>query len=733
MKVLVRGLSRLKATRFWPASPAALRRWTLWLCMLALLSALLVLLVWLARRFDADQIQTQVERDAQAAVSDIRLALSRNAQTLQALHNSEQPGATAWTASAARLLREQREWLRLEWRNPQLQTLAQADSPYQLPVFQRLGRANTQADVALACAAASRRTGPAYGPSYYVPLADGMGLEVMELCLPLLVASPKGTQISGYYIASYSLRQVLTEMVGKQLTRNQELSFTEADGARLAVIGSLERQSNAFTARQLLDLPGNTLVLRLQSWRGAPSLFPNVLTALVSALVVALLAVLVLLARDMRRRLKVEHELADALAFRKAMEDSLVTGLRARDLQGRITYVNPAFCQMVGFAPDELLGHSAPAPYWPPEFMGEYQQRQAVRLAGHAPPREGHESVFMRKDGSRFPVLIIEAPLINALGKQTGWMSAFLDISEQRRMEDLARATQERLQATARLATVGEMASLLSHELNQPLASIASYAHGAMNVLQPPALLASAAVDPDMSEALQVALRRIAQQAERAGKVIASVQDLVRRREGPRAAVAPPDLLATIMPLVSLQARKLRVRVQTDMPADLPPLWCDRTLVEQVLLNLARNAMQAMDEPAAYASRERVLGLAVAYQPLPSQARRPAQANSSAVAAPALLGWMVFAVSDTGPGIADAVASQLYTPFFTTKSEGMGLGLALCRSVVEQHGGALEFDSRPGLGTTFRFTLPVHAAGHLPIDLPAQLPPGAVNSVLTSG
>ena len=175
---------------------------------------------------------------------------------------------------------------------------------------------------------------------------------------------------------------------------------------------------------------------------------------------------------------------ADALAFRKAMEDSLVTGLRARDLQGRTTYVNPAFCEMVGFTAEELVGTSLPAPYWPPELAGEYQKRQEIRLAGQlAPPREGFESVFMRKDGSRFTVLIIEAPLINAQGVQTGWMSAFLDISEQRRVEELSRASQERLQATARLATVGEMASLLSHELNQPLAAISSYATGSMNLL----------------------------------------------------------------------------------------------------------------------------------------------------------------------------------------------------------------------------------------------------------
>ena len=199
-------------------------------------------------------------------------------------------------------------------------------------------------------------------------------------------------------------------------------------------------------------LPESRVVLKEK--REFMSLFPNVLTALVTTMSMALVAVLALLAKDARRRLRAEHDLADALAFRKAMEDSLVTGLRARDLKGRITYVNPAFCDMVGFSLQELQGQTIAAPYWPPELTDEYQKRQAVRLSGqHVPPREGFESVFMRKDGSRFPVLIIEAPLINAQGLQTGWMSAFVDISEQRRVQELQRASQERLQATARLAT----------------------------------------------------------------------------------------------------------------------------------------------------------------------------------------------------------------------------------------------------------------------------------------
>jgi two-component system sensor histidine kinase DctS len=149
----------------------------------------------------------------------------------------------------------------------------------------------------------------------------------------------------------------------------------------------------------------------------------------------------------------------------------------------------------------------------------------------------------MRKDGTRFPVLIIEAPLINAQGLHTGWMSALLDISEQRRVEELRAPAQERLQATARLATVGEMASLLSHELNQPLAAIASYATGSLNLLEDTA----PGLEPVARTCdVRMAMRRIAEQAERAGRVIKSVHDFVRRRDQAREAVPPQQLLDAI-------------------------------------------------------------------------------------------------------------------------------------------------------------------------------------------
>jgi two-component system sensor histidine kinase DctS len=644
----------------------AWRRRALWSALVVLVLSLLGTLVWLAGRYEDSQVQSRLERDATEAVSDIRTALTRNLQSLQALHFRD-PTPQAWLRDAAALLRDQRELLRIEWRDKPQSIRRAVDSPFRARVFERFGRDSAMSYVTQACSTAQRVSAPAYSSSYYVPLPDGLGFELMELCMPLA---------KGFLVASYSLQDVLDQLVSPQLARSQDISFTEGDGTRLAVRGTSRRANRVFTAQQLLDLPGTTLVVRMDSWRGAPDLFPNVLTALVTAMSIALVSILLLLGKDMRRRLKAENDLADALAFRKAMEDSLITGLRARDLHGRITYVNPAFCQMVGFSAQELLGQSINAPYWPPELAEEYRNRQAIRLAGTAPPREGFESVFMHKDGTRFPVLIIEAPLINAQGEQTGWMSAFLDIREQRRVEELSRASQERLQATARLAMMGEMASLLSHELNQPLAAISSYATGSINLL---------GQDHGVHPEIALAIERIAQQAERAGKVIKSVHDFVRRRDQAREAVSPRALLEAVLPLVNLQARKLSVLVQTRAQADLQAVLCDRTMVEQVLLNLARNGMQAMDR-ADVQQRKLLL-----------QATRLTDDQR----------WIVFSVSDWGPGIAPQIEQQLFTPFFTTKAEGMGLGLSLCRTVIEQHGGNLSYAANQPQGTVFCFTLPV--------------------------
>ncbi len=653
------------------------QRWFLWLLLALLVLVLLGTVVWLAGRHEADQVQAALDRDTSDAVAELRGGLQRNAQSLNALANDMRARGSWPAEEAAGLLRAHREWLRLEWRDSRLKLRAAADSPYLARPFDEAAREASRADIALACTSGVKLGGAAYSPSHYVPTGDGSGMEVMEACLQ--------GEDGDYLVASYAMRGTLIELVGPTLRRGQEVAFAEPDGTRLATVGAPRRSgSRIFTSQQLIDLPGVTLMLRVDGWRAEPDLFPNLLTGLVTGVSIALISVLVLLARDTRRRLKAERDLAETLAFRKAMEDSVITGLRARDLQGRITYANPAFCARVGFSRAELIGRPD-APYWPTELAHEYQQRQTLRLASGMPPREGFESVYMRKDGTRFPVLIFEAPLLNAQRTQTGWMSAFIDVSEQRRVEELSRASQERLQASARLATVGEMASLLSHELTQPLAAIASYATGSLNLLDGP---------DDAPQELAMALRRIGEQAERAGQVIRSVHDFVRRRDRTREAVSPRALIDAVLPLVQLQARKVGARIDIALERDLPAVMCDRTLVEQVLLNLARNAMQAMDVPGI---NERVLTIRVAHG--------GGSNSSSPDSAGEARRWLAFSVADLGIGISTEVAARLFTPFFTTRSDGMGLGLSLCRTVVEQHGGALLFEANRPRGTVFRFTL----------------------------
>jgi two-component system sensor histidine kinase DctS len=652
------------------------RRALLWGALVALLLVAQTLLVMLTLNYEASRAQEHVDEVAAIAAAEVKRDVSKALQSLQALLWND-PSPVQWRRDAADLLRNRRELLRLERRDGRLAIADVVESPYRGPLFAQLPREQIDVEPHVACATARRTSLPSFSRSYFVPQPGGLGIEVLDACIP----APAGSE-TGVMIATFSLATVLEASIAPDQARGHELSFVEGDGTRLARAG-MPRGSGVYRATRVIDLPGLTLQLRADSAEGSPRLIPNLATALVVGLSLALFGLVLLLLRDVRKRALAEGALAEALAFRKAMEDSLITGLRARDLEGRITYVNPAFCTMVGFSHDELL-HTNRPPYWPPEHADEYSARQAVRLstpAGVAQSREGFETVFMRQSGERFPVMIYEAPLVDGSGTHTGWMSAVLDMSAQRRVEELSRQQQERLQATARLATVGEMASLLSHELNQPLAAIASYATGSLNLMEQP--------DEQTPEMLRQAVGRIAEQAERAGRVIKSVHDFVRRREQAREAVRADHLIDAVLPLVRLQSRKSGTRIEVDIPEPAPRVHADRTMVEQVLLNLTRNAIQAMD---ATPLEQRALRLTVR------------QTHER---------WVTFTVSDHGPGIAREVAQRLFTPFFTTRSEGMGLGLSLCRTVVEQHGGALDFESRPpqpdgsGGGTDFRFTLPV--------------------------
>ena len=228
----------------WRRWRSAWRRWSLWTALIALVVSMLVTMVWLAGRYEASQVQTRLERDAADAVSDVRVALNRNLQSLQALHASD-PGLLAWEVEAAELLRLQRELVRLEWRDNAMRLRTHVQTPYRALMWDRGMRENSHSEANQACSTARRLSAPAYSGSYYQPHADGLGSELMELCLPLSVNG----RASGFLIATYSLQSVLADMVGASLTRSQEASFTEPDGTRLAVLGASRRGTRMFTAQ----------------------------------------------------------------------------------------------------------------------------------------------------------------------------------------------------------------------------------------------------------------------------------------------------------------------------------------------------------------------------------------------------------------------------------------------------------------------------------------------------
>jgi len=330
---------------------------------------------------------------------------------------------------------------------------------------------------------------------------------------------------------------------------------------------------------------------------------------------------------------------------------------------------------MVGFPAEEIIGRLPPMPYWAPEAFAEYKQRFTELLAGTV-PSNGFETIYQHANGTKISVLIYESALIDETGNQTGWMSSILDISELKRAQELTRQQEEKLHASARLATMGEIASMLAHELNQPLAAISSYTTGAMNILE---------TENADNNLLIGALSKVNNQAQRAGQIIRSVHEFVKKREPTREQVDICELIQNTMPLIELQGQASHISLQWLPTKNLPKVLADKVLIEQVLLNLTRNAIEAMHETPAGQRNLRI------------QASLDKEVDQ-----------VVVEVVDRGSGISEAIAERLFSPFFSTKASGMGMGLNICRTAIEFHGGKLTHSDNPAGGTIFRFALPAY-------------------------
>ena len=645
-------------------------RWLLALPKLGivLLLAALLSLLWLLHYNEIEEERNALIKDVLWLEQNLQFHLGGNEEQLQqlALDMIEQrdPGKT-FRLRATHLLKNSPEIAQILWLDGKREVV-DALPTTNLPdrELKEFGPAVTDEAFDIA----SRLGKRTYSQPFF--------LEGNRAFVELLIPLRDDKQQVGMLVALYPLDTLLANEVPWWFAEKYMVEITDDNDIRYASKTRIEGNSNQ-SYEIPFDPPGHGMMLRVTSYRGPDNSLQRTLIVAIVLLCAGVFWSLWLVRDLMRKRTHAEEALRAEHAFRAAMEDSLTVGMRARDLKGKVIYVNPAFCRMTGFSPDELVGKSPPMPYWAPEQLDETYARHQEVMAGEAPP-DGFEITFKRKNGERFQALVYEAKLIDGNGQHTGWMASVLDITERKHAEELARQQQEQLQFTSRLVTMGEMASTLAHELNQPLAAIASYNTGCLNLLK------NSQASP---EDLQTALEKIGVQAQRAGKIIRRVHDFVRKSEPKRAPCDLRELIEDCIGFVEADARKRRVRIDSAIP-DLPPLPADRLMLEQVLINLIRNGMDAMAETP---ENERILRIETSLD--------HAELRVS--------------VTDNGCGIAPEVRDRLFTAFFTTKPEGMGVGLSICRSIVEFHRGRLWAEdnsaSPNGRGTIFTFSLPVDA------------------------
>jgi PAS domain S-box-containing protein len=605
----------------------------------------------------------------------------------------------------------------------------------------------------------------------------------------LLIPAAAGGGPPGVLVAMLSLRALLDTGVTAEMLERYRFTLT-AGGRELLATTAREPPSGAPSYSTTLTPLPVELKLSATTFR-RQAVFPaDALTWLAALLALAVAAALAVLARYTTRLHRIDRALLAETALRRAMENSQATGLAVLDPQGVIRYVNRALTQMTEFAPDALIGRSAPFPFWSPEANAANHRALQQILSGQA-PAGGVEMSLRTLSDRRIDAHVYVAPLVDEDGREIGWMTSLTDVTEPKRIrtelaaahdrfvrmlesleaavsvvsrgedpaappallfgnrayaetfgggaeghrrlqellrgrdsaevhddasdrwfdvrtreirwpardlslsgdparlqiatditlrkatEEITRQQQDKVQFTARLMTMGEMASSLAHELNQPLTAIANYSEGTL------ARLRRGTISP---EEVNAALAKTTAQAQRAGGIIRRIREFVKRSEPRRRPTPAARIVEDAIAFAEMEAAKKHIAIVPDIDPDLPLVDADPILVEQVLLNLLKNAIDAMDGAVVPRIDVRV--------------RRTGQSKAE------------FTVTDRGVGIASEHVSSVFTPFFSTKSDGMGMGLNICRSIVEFHQGRLDVERNPepAGGTVMRFTLPLAGA-----------------------
>jgi PAS domain S-box-containing protein len=388
----------------------------------------------------------------------------------------------------------------------------------------------------------------------------------------------------------------------------------------------------------------------------------------------ARMAVLKLLASEAAismENARLYRDLAERESRIRRLVDANIIGIVIWDLQGRILEANEAFLHIVGYDREDLVSRRVrwtdlTAPEW--RDRDQQQLVPELTMTGSLQPSERE---FFRKDGSSVPVLIGVAAFEDDAYEGVAFV---LDLTERKRAGEALRALQMELAHASRLATMGQLAASIAHEVNQPIGAVRNNAHAALRFL--------AGEPPDLAE-VREALACVVSETYRAGDILGGIRAQIKKAPPRKERVDMSPAIEEVIALVRGELLKHHVSVQTRIAPGLSPVHGDRVQLQQVVLNLIVNAIEAMtsvDDDA----RQLVISI-----------------ESSQTEG------VLVAIGDSGPGVAAEDRERIFESFFTTKAAGVGIGLSICRSIVEAHGGRLWADAHQPRGAVFRFTLPV--------------------------
>ena len=360
------------------------------------------------------------------------------------------------------------------------------------------------------------------------------------------------------------------------------------------------------------------------------------------------------------------------LAETNAILDTAVDGIIIIDESGTIHTFNQAASELFGYRPEEVIGRSVNLLMPPGDahrhdgYLQNYLTTGKASIIG-----VGRELVGVTSTGERVPVYLAISDI--RLHGRRRFAGIVRNLTEQYAAREALASQREKLAHVGRLSTMGEMTASIAHEINQPLTAISMYAQASLKLIERGGSL----------EKVKEALEKLNTQSLRAGAVIERIQRFARAQETTKALVALNDLVTDLLKLADSDARMHDIELELDLADDLPPVFADPVQVQQVILNLIRNGIDAMNEIGCANGR---------------RIRLETRVNGNAA---------VLSVFDQGPGVADDQAELVFTPFHTTKKEGMGMGLSICRSIISEHGGELRFRNNENAGACFYFSLPV--------------------------